>query len=333
MAPKKQVKEEGLVIRPPSENDHKIVATIRGIQELVDREYKWRNRAHSASHTGQVAALKVQKINALVEQCKIGMALLRNNFDEFANSVGLLSPSAQPITVQNGQVIRVLPAAATAAPPKGPKPSGSDEAADGQQKRSEQQQLLVTILKAMFDQPRLSREKPPPTPSSGAEMLKEFDLVAKFCGQYVSSEPKQKQSGQKPPVGSRGVIKQQSSTLEIPILTPLQEYIGDLPVADFFPLSCPRAVDPVLVQYVSLLRSKRLRLEHSLSLFCGELSPLGERVKCSSMMGTLSSYGAEAVVPQIQKLYAQELELQKIRNEEDQAFLGSRAQTAPAPRK
>lgn len=106
-------------------------------------------------------------------------------------------------------------------------------------------------------------------------------------------------------------------------------YLGELPPADFFVLPVPKGFDTAIMQYVFLLRSKRLRLEHSKALFTCELEPLGKRITCNNSVSVVSGYSLEALVPQVRDTAALELNLQKIRQAEDQAFLAKRAQSVP----
>ncbi|CUG91975.1 Hypothetical protein, putative [Bodo saltans] len=190
---------------------------------------------------------------------------------------------------------------------------------------------MVQFIKVVYQQPRLSRERPPARPQNPTEMQREFDLAGKLGSpNSVPPEPgavTAKPGAKAPPPALRPPKAPKPS--ESNAASGVDPYLGELPPADFFVLPMPKGFDAAIMQYVFLLRSKKLRLEHCKALFTAELEPLGKRISCNNNVNVVSSYSLEALVPQIRDTTTLESNLQKIRQAEDQAFLAKRAQSVP----
>lgn len=348
---KKGTEEAPAIIqRPTTANDREIVATVRHLQSLVNTEVKWKNRATSAKHLSQVSRLKEQKLKRLMDVCDEGVLSLHSQLTEFFTSLAEVGYCNAPVNVSSaGLVTRA--GAIVAAKPSGPvggkggssavsgqqPPAEDPPSADAQSRRKEQLDHVNQFLRVVYQQPRLSRERPPARPQNTIEMQREFDLAAKLGSPNAPPQDTLPSSGtgaaapgkgaKAPPPALRPPKAPKAS--ESTAASGVDPFLGDLPPADFFVLPIPRGFDAAIMQYVFLLRSKRLRLEHCKALFTSELEPLGRRITCNSSVGVVSEYSLEALTPQLCDTTALELSLQKIRQAEDQAFLQKRAQSVP----
>lgn len=334
--------------RPCTANDLLIASTVKQIQSLVNTEVKWRNRVNSAKHVGQVSQLKIIKLNRLIEQCNEGCGSLQSQLNDFfaallevphsnfsvnVSSAGVVT---RAVAVASPGVAPLVPPPAPAAQGKSVKPSAvtEDVVPDiAVQRRKEQLQTLCSLIQTYYDLPRMAKERPPQRPTNAVEMQRELELAGKLA-QPNAPPPAapvatEKPTGKGPPVGAMRPPKApKASDASSGVYDP---FLGELPPSDFFVLPIPKGVDPAVMQFVFLLRSKRLRLEHCASLFASELDPLNKRISCSSTMTVVGSYSVDAVAPQVKEAINLELQLQKTRQLEDQAFLSKRAASAPPP--
>lgn len=360
MPPKAKAKEDPNAAaqslqRPSTANDKKILSTVKELQQLMDTDVKWKNRVSSAKHMSQVCTLKIQKLLKLIQDCDMGMASLRRQMTEFVSSLKDVVYSNSPaITSSSGVITRAAPpppaapgagsAAAAAAPPAKGKGAAAPLPAEDQpteqtlRTRQLQVQHLGSLIWALYDMPRLQKEKPPLRPQNATEMAKEFDLAA-ILHQPNQGAPQAAEAASPKEKGAKGggplrppkAPKVAASVSAAADGAPLYDsFLGDLPASDFFATAVPRGMDPTFLQYVCLMRSKRLRLEYCKSLFDAELAPLRRRTSCSEAVTVVGKYGVEAVAPHIQAAVQKEQQLQLTRQQEDQAFLAkARASSAP----
>jgi hypothetical protein len=335
-----------IVPRPTSANDRDIFASVKQLQGLINTEVKWKNRVSSAKQISQVSRLKELKLNRLIEVCDEGAASLQTQLQDFFSALADIGYCNAPVNVSSaGHITRAgaLSIPVAAAPPTGGQGAAGKGApaaapvedivsADAQVRRKEQLDQLTQFIRAVYQQPRLSRERPPARPQNPIEMQREFDLAAKL-GSPSSIVPETgaaaaaKPGAKAPPPALRPPKAPKPS--ESNAASGVDPYLGELPPADFFVLPMPKGFDPAIMQYVFLLRSKKLRLEHCKALFISELEPLGKRISCNHSVNVVSGYSLEALAPQIRDTAALEANLQKIRQAEDQAFLAKRAQSVP----
>lgn len=343
-----------VVQRPSTANDHEIVRTVKDLQSYVNTEVKWKNRVSSAKHLSLVSELKMQKLRRLIEVCQEGLGSLSSQLQEFLST--LQDPSAvvfsnAPVNVSSAGLVTRAPApASTQVAAAGPPPPAGKPAAGGAAKaaapvmeetptpeavlrRKEQVSQLCQMLQAFYALPRLGRERPPGRPQNAAEMQREFDLASKLASPNVPVA-----------AGSSGAGAESKATKPGGALRPpkaprpetagagpgaVDPFLGDLPPSDYFILPTPKGIENSVIQYLFLLRSKKLRLEHCAALFAAELQPLQRRMTCNSACGVVGNYSLEAVGPIIAKTVALEQNLQKIRQQEDQQYLAKRAASVP----
>lgn len=338
-----------IVQRPQSANDLEIVSTVKHLQGLVNTEVKWRNRVSSAKHISQVSQLKIQKLLRLVDSCKDGIESLNSQLTEFFASLQETAYSNAPVNVSSAGLVTRATAptvgaaggagAPGTAPSKGAALPGSKSAvpvddaptAEGLQRRKEQLAHLCSMLQVFYSLPRMNRERQPPRAANANDMQREFELAVKLALPNVPPAAEPAAASKKP--NAAGALRppkapKPSETIGTGGFDP---FLGDLPASDFFVLPMPKGIDSSIMQYLFLLRSKRLRLEHCMSLFQSELEPLSRRISCTGTMGVVGQYSLEAVAPLIQNITNAELSLQKIRQQEDQAYLAKRAASAPPP--
>ena len=331
-----------VIARPASANDYQIVATVRSLQLLVNTDAKWRNRIHSAKRNSDVSHLKLQKLRQMVETCTQGIAKLNAEMEELVSSLPDL-----PFTGNNGDIVAQLSqkAAGAAAKANAAPVQVSKSAAKGQvqveeaapsdaalERRKTQCVHLGNILRAFYETPRLQRERPPQRPSTSQDFLNEMDGAVRLASPPADANRSAAAASAKPPPAAKNAKQAKQTVSAAPDVA---SSFGDLPPQDYFPLPCPRGVDGKLLQHVLVLRSKRLRLEASIEFFNAEMDPLTRRMDTLQKMDIIGHYSVEAVQPKIALTTHMEIELQKLRAQEDekfiQAFRASSAAVAPLP--
>lgn len=184
-----------IVPRPTSANDRDIFASVKQLQNLANTEVKWKNRVSSAKHLSQVSRLKEAKLNRLIEVCDEGIASLQSQLQDFFASLSDIGYCNASVNVSSAGL--VTRAGAISVPVAAAAPSGGKGAAggkgapaapppeetislDAQARRKDQQEQMVQFIRLVYQQPRLSRERPPTRPQNPTEMQREFDLVGKL---------------------------------------------------------------------------------------------------------------------------------------------------------
>lgn len=214
--------------------------------------------------------------------------------------------------------------------------------------RRAQRDAIRNIVMALYNIPRLARERQVQRPASALEMRHEVDEATRLSTPVAEllaasavprHTPGQKKAADKPPAAKKGaasgkggknasVVEDDTASLSESeaawVLT------GDLNPSDCLILPTPRGLDPRLMYKVQMLRSRRLRLESSIELFRAQLPQLEARLRCVVDMAQVGQYSLTAVQPQVARVVEEEVSLQRVRQQEDEAYAAKRGLTLPS---
>lgn len=216
--------------------------------------------------------------------------------------------------------------------------------------RIRQREALRAMLKALFDVPRLTRERAVQKPETAADMQHEVEEATRLAtpiaellaiqqqaalaknqqlsltkqASKVASPVKAKKDKKAAIVDAQSFLDDSASVADSEIV---QALTGDLNPSDVLTLPTPRGIDSKLLHKVQLQRSRRLRLEASIELFKEELPKLERRLRGIRDMERVGTYSVTAVGPEMTRMIDEEASLQRVRQNEDEAFQARRGAT------
>jgi hypothetical protein len=308
-----------VAMRPATPNDYAIVATVRSLQNLVNIESKWKYRVQDAERSFTMNHSKIEKISATIENSKECLAKITAELEELIASL--------PSSVKVDPAHAILPGG-SAGPGRKSKANvmntsllatgEENPVAVAQRRVREESAAMGIVMRAFYSAPRLTKERPGPPPDTPMEMRRELEEVGRItspdltlAASFRPPPPAPKKPVAKPTKDAKkGVVEQEPGP---------ERMYGLLPT-DVFSLPRPSCLNPQLFQKVMLLRSRRLRVEASIEMLETELLPLKKRSDCLHNMQSLGGYSIHAVTPLIAAGYDEEIALQKIRMQEDEAF-------------
>jgi hypothetical protein len=340
-----------IIQRPATPNDFQIVATVRTLQGLVNVETKWKNRLQEAQHLSAITAAKMRKLQGMVEKCQEGIEQLAGEVEEIIGAI-VLGDLTNPLGPLGAP--QPPPVAGAGAKAASRKSQGEVKAVIPMEtlpptalaQRKAEAELLGAILRGFYNLPQLEKEKlltrtrpPVSTPDAMLHEIEEARRLSTPTAELLAQA--QERSMLSPKVtGAASPAKRQSikpgaggSKAKEPVIdfhqTAAEETIGGLNPSDFLPLPCPRAVDPRIMNRVLILRSRRIRLEQCIQLFTHEMNPLQHRNEGVADLLSLGNYSLSAVQPRIHNVVEEEAALQRISQQETEAWNQRRAASVP----
>lgn len=347
-----------VVCRPPTDNDFQIMSTVRTIQQYSNTECKWKHRLHRSANSTEQTKRKMTQLNTSMDQCKAAILVLDTQVEEMCQRIINAAVTFPTLTIAQLLLNNYEPGAVVASSatqhdmntPQGSRlPSAvakrvevgggvggklansssssnvnySEYGTPSDQSialRIQQMKALSQMVQTLYKSPRLFKEQQPKCPQNQEEMQSELNAANKLesslmAASQVSTPPVVQKKGQ-PPLDKK-LLNNNSQAGVYKVATEEEELNSR---HELFSFPQYRALDPNLMSFIAVWRSRRLRLVATIDMFEASKVPLQQRIDTHAHVGTVGQYGALGAKCRMEFAVSEEAALQKIRSLQDEEF-------------